>query len=54
MPYVESSDAVARSTGAPLILLNLRDFQTQITPNDTQRNTLIVAGVYFLAILILW
>jgi len=34
--------------------LMLRDFQTQITPNDTQRNTLIVAGVYFIAILILW
>ena len=32
----------------------LRDFQTQIQPNETQRNTLIVAGVYVLIIAILW
>ncbi|KAG5727390.1 hypothetical protein E4T56_gene11948 [Termitomyces sp. T112] len=31
-----------------------RDFKTQITPNDTQRTTLIVAGVYILVIAILW
>ena len=32
----------------------LRDFQSQIQPNETQRTTLIVAGVYVLVILILW
>ena len=32
----------------------LRDFQTQIQPNDTQKNTLIVAGVYVIIIAILW
>ena len=31
-----------------------RDFKTQVTPNETQRNTLIVAGVYIVAIAILW
>ncbi|KAF8968234.1 peptidase M50B-like-domain-containing protein [Flammula alnicola] len=34
--------------------LFLRDFKTQITPNQTQQNTLIVAGVYVVAIAILW
>lgn len=32
----------------------LRDFQTQIKPNETQRNTLIVAGVFVVCIGILW
>lgn len=50
MPFVEHA---ARSLDTQPILM-LRDFQTQITPNDTQRNTLIVAGVYIIAILILW
>ena len=31
-----------------------RDFQTRVTPNETQRNTLIVAGAYVLIIGILW
>ena len=31
-----------------------RDVQDSLTPNETQRNTLIVAGCYVLAILILW
>lgn len=34
--------------------LFIRDFQTRVTPNETQRNTLIVAGVYILVIAILW
>lgn len=50
MPFVKHA---ARSLDTQPILM-LRDFQTQITPNDTQRNTLIVAGVYIIAILILW
>jgi len=32
----------------------VRDFKTQVTPNDTQKITLIVAGVYILVIGILW
>jgi len=31
-----------------------RDFKTSITPNETQRITLIVAGCYIIAIAILW
>ncbi|KAF8894798.1 peptidase M50B-like-domain-containing protein [Infundibulicybe gibba] len=31
-----------------------RDFRTQITPNTTQRTTLIVAGCYIVVIAILW
>lgn len=31
-----------------------RDFKTQITPNETQKVTLIVAGCYILVIGILW
>ncbi|KAF8162769.1 peptidase M50B-like-domain-containing protein [Crassisporium funariophilum] len=34
--------------------LFLRDFKTQVTPNETQKNTLIVAGVYIVVIAILW
>ncbi|TFK34891.1 peptidase M50B-like-domain-containing protein [Crucibulum laeve] len=34
--------------------LFIRDFKTQITPNVTQRNTLIVAGIYIVVIFILW
>jgi hypothetical protein len=32
----------------------VRDFKAQITPNDTQKVTLIVAGCYILVIGILW
>lgn len=32
----------------------VRDFKTRVTPNDTQISTLIVAGVYIVAIGILW
>lgn len=50
MPYV---------TGAPLggigpERLFIRDVQDRLTPNDTQRTTLIVAGVYIAVIAILW
>ena len=31
-----------------------RDFQTQVTPNQTQQITLIVAGIYIVAIGLLW
>ncbi|EAU81887.2 hypothetical protein CC1G_06098 [Coprinopsis cinerea okayama7 len=31
-----------------------RDFKTRVTPNETQRTTLIVAGCYIIAIGILW
>lgn len=52
MPYV---------TGAPLGDIGLgperlfiRDVRESLTPNDTQRTTLIVAGVYIIIIAILW
>lgn len=45
MPYLDT-----RSEGH----LWLRDFSTQIQPNETQRNTLIVAGVYVIVIFVLW
>ncbi|KAF8812006.1 hypothetical protein BYT27DRAFT_7183342 [Phlegmacium glaucopus] len=47
MPYVDVVTPLPRQ-------LLLRDFQTQIVPNDTQKNTLIVAGVYIIVIAILW
>ena len=31
-----------------------RDIRSQLTPNATQRTTLIVAGCYVVAIAILW
>ncbi|KAF9032911.1 peptidase M50B-like-domain-containing protein [Panaeolus papilionaceus] len=34
--------------------LFIRDIQERLTPNETQRNTLIVAGVYIIVIFILW
>lgn len=34
--------------------LFIRDVQDRLTPNDTQRTTLIVAGVYIAVIAILW
>ena len=45
MPYLETRSEAH---------LWLRDFQTQIKPNETQRNTLIVAGVFVVCIGILW
>ena len=39
------------SVANPLLI---RDFKTLITPNETQRNTLIVVGVYIIVIAILW
>lgn len=36
------------------VFLIARDAKTQLTPNETQRTTLIVAGCYILAIAILW
>jgi len=48
MPYVDAhAQAIAES-------LFIRDFKTLITPNVTQRNTLIAAGAYIVAIAILW
>ena len=34
--------------------LSPRDFRSSVTPTPTQRTTLIVAGVYIIAIAILW
>lgn len=59
MPYVDSEVldmALARAadSGQELGSLFARDFKTRVTPNETQRNTLIVAGVYIIVIFILW
>ena len=54
MPHLDYAESIAARSSSGRPILMLRDFQTQITPNETQRNTLIVAGVYILAILILW
>ncbi|KAJ7632215.1 peptidase M50B-like-domain-containing protein [Roridomyces roridus] len=39
---------------SPTPTIYLRDVATTLTPNETQRNTLIVAGCYILIIGILW
>ena len=36
------------------VYLVARDAKDRLTPNETQRNTLIAAGVYVVAIAILW
>ncbi|KAL0576199.1 hypothetical protein V5O48_005766 [Marasmius crinis-equi] len=47
MPYLDES--------TPNVFLAARDtFEERITPNGTQRTTLIVAGVYIIAIGLLW
>lgn len=48
MPYLSNDTTTFHD------FLQRRDFQTQVTPNETQRTTLIVAGVYILVIAILW
>ncbi|TDL21739.1 hypothetical protein BD410DRAFT_789489 [Rickenella mellea] len=50
MPTVHNDFYVQNATR----LLSSRDFRAQITPNATQKNTLIIAGVYIVAIAILW
>lgn len=47
MPYL---DAVLETR----VALEARDIRTTLTPNDTQRTTLIVGGCYIIAIAILW
>ncbi|KAF8520181.1 peptidase M50B-like-domain-containing protein [Hysterangium stoloniferum] len=37
-----------------LYTLQIRDAKTALTPNSTQRTTLIIAGVYIIVIAILW
>lgn len=55
MPHVALDNALSDAQFHPgPVQLFIRDFQSQVTPNETQRNTLIVAGVYILAIGILW
>jgi len=47
MPFI---DVVLKTRMA----LDSRDIQSDLTPNATQRTTLIVGGVYIIAIAILW
>ncbi|KAJ8454163.1 hypothetical protein ONZ45_g19410 [Pleurotus djamor] len=53
MPY-NPTYSLTTETNHNISDLFIRDFQERITPNETQRNTLIVAGIYILAIAILW
>ena len=52
MPFLESLELTP--AGAQAGQLFIRDFKTRITPNDTQKITLIIAGIYVIAIAILW
>ena len=52
MPFLESLELTP--AGAQAGQLFIRDFKTRITPNDTQKITLIIAGIYIIAIAILW
>ncbi|KAF7433380.1 hypothetical protein PC9H_005330 [Pleurotus ostreatus] len=52
MPYHPDPTSHDFTTNASNIFI--RDFKTRVTPNETQRDTLIVAGVYIVAIAILW
>ncbi|KAF4614863.1 hypothetical protein D9613_003361 [Agrocybe pediades] len=54
MPYLESNINKAGTFDPEPILNYARDIQSRITPNETQRDTLIVAGVYIIIIFILW
>ncbi|KAF9533646.1 peptidase M50B-like-domain-containing protein [Crepidotus variabilis] len=53
MPYVELTEILNELKPVHRQIFS-RNIQETLTPNDTQRNTLIVAGVYFLVILVLW
>lgn len=53
MPFLTRSELAELGPQGPEHLF-IRDFQERITPNVTQRNTLIAAGVYIVAIAILW
>ncbi|THV05121.1 hypothetical protein K435DRAFT_826609 [Dendrothele bispora CBS 962.96] len=50
MPYIHEGSENA-TFGA---FLASRDFKSQVTPNETQRTTLIVAGCYIIVIAVLW
>ena len=52
MPFLDSLELTP--AGAQAGQLFIRDFKTRITPNDTQKITLIIAGIYVIAIAILW
>lgn len=51
MPFLTSTEYGGLNGPEHLLI---RDFQERVTPNETQRTTLIVAGVYILVIAVLW
>jgi len=51
MPFLTSTEYGGLKGPEHLLI---RDFQERVTPNETQRTTLIVAGVYILVIAVLW
>ena len=52
MPFVEALEG--RTFEHSTFMLYARDAKSILQPNETQRNTLIVAAVYILVIGILW
>ncbi|QRW26910.1 pre-mRNA-splicing factor CWC22 [Rhizoctonia solani] len=55
MPILDSSALAERfHEEATRALVRRVDVKTSLTPNDTQRTTLIIAGVYVIAIGLLW
>jgi hypothetical protein len=52
MPFVGGLEE--RTFEHSILMLYARDAKSALQPNETQRNTLIVAAVYILAIGILW
>lgn len=52
MPLVEGLEE--RTFEHSTFMVYARDAKSVLQPNETQRNTLIVAGVYILVIGILW
>ncbi|KAG8732731.1 pre-mRNA-splicing factor cwc22, partial [Ceratobasidium sp. 423] len=54
MPILDSSALAERFREEATHALMRRDVKSSLTPNDTQRTTLIIAGVYVIAIGLLW
>lgn len=54
MPLINASIIQAGPEELANELVRRADVKAALTPNATQRTTLIVAGVYIIAIAILW
>ena len=54
MPYLDDFNNLNARAASDFAQLYPRDVRSRLTPTDTQRTTLIVAGCYIVAIAILW